>query len=245
MENILSAPLCREVNIATQPVFVSCNHEARAILAAASQSIIRTKGEYFFRENDLVRGLFCLTSGLVKIMRYHGEHAHIVGFLKPGDILGIDCVMMQSPAHSSSASAMTDTGGYFIAREDFLKAVAADPMMNIRLMKSVCEQIERLEEHFSDIKNKSLPLRLAEILLMITGETHQKFPIVLDLKADELANYIHSSALLVKKTLQDFERKRILSLSENAIIINDPELLKKAFQYESGKNSLKEVRKAG
>ena len=191
----------------------------------AAECMVHNEGDYF-EENDPVFGIYCLTSGIIKLTRRSGRHDHIVGFLKAGEILGIDSVMMQSAHHSTTATAMTLTRGYFISREIFLKATAADPMLNIRLMQCVCEQINRLEQHLTGMANRPLPQRLAQILLMLLGDTPIETPLELKFKDAELANYARTSGPLIKKILQDFSRKDIISLRGNIISMSNPDLLK-------------------
>lgn len=186
----------------------------------------RHEGDYFFKESDTVLGIYCITSGIIKLTRRSGVHDHIVGFLKGGDILGIDAVMMQSAHHTVSAMAMNSTRGYFINRDNFLKATTADPMLNIRLMQSVCEQINRLEEHITVMANKPLPQRLAQIFLMLLGDTPKETPLEVSFQDTELANYARSSGPMIKKILQDFSRKDIISLHGNIIRMTNPELLR-------------------
>jgi len=226
MKNTSHIPFCHEVNLTAHPVFTGCNDEARRLLMASSACMERHEGDYFFKENDSVLGIYCITSGIIKLTRRSGKHDHIVGFLKAGDILGIDAVMMQSAHHTASAMAMTLTRGYFINRDNFLKATAADPILNIRLMQSVCEQINRLEEHITVMANKPLPQRLAQIFLMLLGDAPKESPLEISFKDAELANYARSSSPLIKKILQDFSRKDIISLRGNIIRMSNPELLK-------------------
>jgi hypothetical protein len=74
--------------------------------------------------------------------------------------------------------------------------------------------------------NKPLPQRLAQIFLMLLGDSPKESPLEISFKDAELANYARSSSPLIKKILQDFSRKDIISLRGNIISMNNPELLK-------------------
>ena len=221
-----------------QPVCSSCNVFPSTIFRDGSpkelqksfncKSFIRfRRNETLFHENEPANGVFCIYSGMLKVVKKdHRSMEHIIRLGKPGDVLGIDSVMTHFK-YSNTVVAVDTVEACFVPKDCFMKFIQAHPAFFVDTMKLLCSQLDRMEDKISDLMGKSMKERLADMLLMLKANygVANDHTLNMTLSMDELASFLGTTKSSVYSLLSDFKRARVIDIQDNRIqVLSEKEL---------------------
>ena len=121
---------------------------------------------------------------------------------------------------------MTECGIGTIGRDDLRHALNAYPAAALRFMNIMSRRLRALERKLADIAFKSVPQRLATVLLNL-ADTHEAYarpaspPAVVRYTHQQLAEMIGSYRETVTKAIGEFREAGLIRVEEDAIYLTD------------------------
>jgi len=177
-------------------------------------------GKIFYMPEDSGEVLFLLKKGRVQLYRIapNGKKL-VVATLGPGSIFG-EMSMVGQGMHNTFAEAIDECILCVMSRSDVERLVREKPDVAFRFVEAMGERLSQLETRLEDIAFKSIPARLASLLLQIdeeqggshvvTGYTHQDF-------SEMLGTYRET----VTQTLNDFKAEGTIEIGRKKVTLLD------------------------
>ncbi len=192
-------------------------------LAAMDQQITMSTcrpGKIFYMPEDSGEVLFLLKKGRVQLYRLapNGKKL-VVATLGPGSIFGEMSIVGQG-MHNTFAEAVDECVLCVMSRSDVERLVREKPDVAFRFVEAMGERLSQLETRLEDIAFKSIPARLAGLLLqlaeeqggsgVVTGYTHQDF-------GELLGTYRET----VTQTLSEFKADGLIEIGRKKVTLLD------------------------
>ena len=180
-------------------------------------------GYMFFSPNDYGEHLFLLQSGRVRLYKLSIEgRALTLNVLEPPEVFG-EMSVIDPWLHDSFAEAMIHCTVGMLHRSDLRRAMEAHPQITLRLMELMGRRLLSMESKLSDIAFKSVPQRLATVLLSLVSPSTpaSDAPIVVRYTHQQLAEMIGSYRETVTKAIGDFRSSGMIRVEEEAIYLMD------------------------
>jgi CRP-like cAMP-binding protein len=181
-------------------------------------------GRVFYGPDEAGEVLFLLKKGRVQLYRLSPEGKKlVVSVLEPGAIFG-EMSLIGQGMHNTFAEAIDNCTLCVMSRMDVEQLLTNKPKVGIRFMEVMARRLQEAETKLEDMAFKSIPARLATLLIKLSdspstngsidGYTHQ-----------DLAEMIGTYRETTTQTLNDFknqgwitiERKRIEILNHDAL----------------------------
>ncbi|MBI3075740.1 MAG: Crp/Fnr family transcriptional regulator [Deltaproteobacteria bacterium] len=197
---------------------------------AREETIPRNKVIYFPDEPS--NEIFLLKEGRVKLYRLSEDGREVtLAILKPGEVFGELALADEGP-RQSAAEALDDVYLCAIKKEDFERILRHHPDLALRISKLMGFRLRSIESRVEELVFRSVPARLARLLLRLAEEFGQLTPegtaVGISLSHRELAALIGSTRETTTLVLNDFRRRGIIVVQGRRIVIRDPEALTKA-----------------
>jgi len=176
------------------------------------------RGKIFYQPQDTSEVLFILKKGRVQLYRLSPEGKKlIVGTIGPGTIFGEMAIIGQG-MHNAFAEAVDDCLLCVMSRHDVERLILGKPSVALRIMELMADRLNRAEAQLEDMAFKSIPTRLAALLLRlreeqgdnIYGYTHQ-----------DLAEAVGTYRETATQTLNEFKGQNLIEIGRKRINILD------------------------
>jgi CRP/FNR family transcriptional regulator, cyclic AMP receptor protein len=127
--------------------------------------------------------------------------------------------------HDSFAETMVESRVGTLGRDALRDLLSANPALALRLMAVLSRRLRAMERKLADIAFKSVPQRLAGVLLSLVadgGDTaDDTVPAVLRYTHQQLAEMIGSYRETVTKAIGEFREAGLIRVEEDAIYLTD------------------------
>lgn len=187
------------------------------------------RGEVLYREGSRISGFYCLHTGIIKVFKtgFDGKE-QIIRFAKPGDIIAYRSVLSNEVA-CTSAKVIEDSKVCFIPSEILISLVKSNSNYAFEILKLACHELGEANSFITDIAQKTVRERLAEILLLLVndfGLDDQNF-LQISLTREELANIVGTATESVIRLLSEFKSDKLVELNGRKIRILNKKGLEK------------------
>ncbi len=103
-------------------------------------------GEILYEENELIKGVFCIKSGQVAIMKKDLlDNNRAIGIIRPGEIPGASSLLRPAQRYTTSAQAIQPVEACFIRKTDMLLLINYNPKIAINFLKMLAEKLSDQE----------------------------------------------------------------------------------------------------
>ncbi len=176
------------------------------------------KGKIFYQPEDTSEALFILKKGRVQLYRLSPEGKKlIVATIGAGTIFGEMAIIGQG-MQNTFAEASEDCLLCVMSRYDVERLILGKPAVALRIMGLMADRLSKAESQLEDMAFKSIPARLALLLLRlrndhgdsIRGYTHQ-----------DLAEAIGTYRETATQTLNEFKANHFIEIGRKRIDILD------------------------
>ncbi len=176
------------------------------------------RGKIFYRPEDTSEVLFILKKGKVQLYRISPEGKKlIVSTIGSGTIFGEMAIIGQK-MHNTFAEAVEDCVLCVMSRHDVEQLILGKPPVALRIMDLMANRLSEAEIRLEDMAFKSIPARLASLLLRlreeqgdeIYGYTHQDF-------AEAVGTYRETTTQI----LNEFKTNNLIGIGRKRINILD------------------------
>jgi CRP-like cAMP-binding protein len=210
------------------------NCEIENFEASKSCSVFK-KGQIILHEGNRTQGVYCIHKGKVKISRMGPEGKdQIIRFAKDGDLLGYRS-LLSGESLSASMVALEDTQVCFMPKNLMFEFIETNPRFSLDLMKLACHDLGEAGRLITNMAQKNVRERLAEILLMlknIFGEDEEGY-LNVSLTREEYANMVGTATETVIRLLSDFKSNDIIDAKGRKMrILKHLELVKIGNVYD-------------
>jgi len=219
---------CDSCTIRTHPLF-------RHLVEQELQEIMLNKitetykrGSIVYQEGNRMKGFCCVQSGIIKIYQtgFDGKE-QIIRFAKPGDIIGYRSVVSNEPA-CTTTEVVEEAVLCHIPTEILLNLVKTNGNFAVELMKLTCKELGEANAYITDIAQKTVKERLAEILIHLDDEFGEDSQGVLkiSLTREELSNIVGTATESIIRLLSEFKSHAYIEINGRKIKILDKPGLK-------------------
>ncbi len=219
---------CDSCTIRTHPLFRHLNEEELQDISFNKVTEIHKRGSIIYQEGNRMKGFYCVQSGIVKIYKtgFDGKE-QIVRFAKPGDLIGYRSVVSNEPACTTSR-VIEESILCHIPTQILLHLVKTNGNFAVELMKLTCKELGEANSYLTDIAQKTVKERLAEILIHLVSEFGQDADgiLMISLTREELSNIVGTATESIIRLLSEFKNDGFIELNGRKIKILDKPGLK-------------------
>ena len=225
----IHVPLCDRCALESGSIFKYLTAEEVDTLNFEKDFRQYKRGSLLYQEGNRISGFFCVNSGIIKVFKtgFDGKE-QIIRFAKAGDIIAYRSVLSNELA-CTSAKVIEDCQVCFIPSEILISFIKTNPAYALELLKLACHELGEANSFITDIAQKTVRERLAEILLFLVkdfGLDDEKY-LNISLTREELANIVGTATESVIRLLSEFKSDNLVELSGRKIKVIDTAGLEK------------------
>jgi CRP-like cAMP-binding protein len=225
----IQVPLCDKCSLESGSIFKYLTAEEVDTLNFEKDFRQYKRGTLLYQEGNRISGFFCINSGIIKVFKtgFDGKE-QIIRFAKKGDIIAYRSVLSNELA-CTSAKVIEDCQVCFIPSEILISFIKTNSAYALELLKLACHELGEANSFITDIAQKTVRERLAEVLLFLVddfGLDEEKF-LNISLTREELANLVGTATESVIRLLSEFKSDQLVELSGRKIKITDRSGLEK------------------
>ena len=228
MRNVARPQKC-ETCLKANSIFKHLNQKELELLNSVKGINSYKKGNIIYHEGNRINGFYCVNKGIVKIFKtgFDGKE-QIIRFAKPGHIIGYRSILSAESA-CTSAKVMEDSQLCFIPGETLVDLVKSNGEFSIALMRLTCSELGEANSFITDIAQKTVRERLAEVILSIQDDfgTDEKGFLGISLTREELSNMIGTATESVIRLLSEFKNDKLVEIQGRKIKVIDQTALQK------------------
>jgi len=222
-------PLCNECSFESGSLFKYLTADEVDTLNFEKDFRQYRRGDILYQEGNRISGFFCINSGIIKVYKtgFDGKE-QIIRFAKKGDFIAYRSVLSNELA-CTSAKVIEDSQVCFIPSDILIKFIKSNSTYALELLKLACHELGEANSFITDIAQKTVRERLAEILLYLVNEfglDNQLF-LNISLTREELANIVGTATESVIRLLSEFKHDNLIELNGRKIKILDTKRLEK------------------
>jgi CRP-like cAMP-binding protein len=184
------------------------------------------KGDNIFREGTLATNITYLKSGLVKIHMKGPSRDKILRIMKAPTYLGLPTTFGEKINHYS-ATALTESQICFISLDTFREFIFKNGGFAYEIILELCQNELKDYQRYTNMSQKQLPGRLADILLCMSHELFNSNIFELPINYNELSDFISTSRESVSRLLSEFSKEGIISINKKELTILKKDILEK------------------
>lgn len=225
----IHVPLCNKCSLDTGSLFKYLTPEEVDLLNFEKDFRQYKRGDILYQEGNRISGFFCINNGIIKVFKtgFDGKE-QIIRFARKGDIIAYRSVLSNEPA-CTSAKVIEDCNVCFIPSEILVSFIKTNPAYALELLKLACHELGEANSFITDIAQKTVRERLAEILLFLVadfGLDDEQF-LNISLTREELANIVGTATESVIRLLSEFKSDKLVELNGRRIKILNTKGLEK------------------
>jgi CRP-like cAMP-binding protein len=177
------------------------------------------KNEVIFTQGKRISGCYIILSGIVKQFKTGTEgRDYIFRLAKPYEILGFRSVLSEEPACNTSTPVEECTVCH-IPKDCLHHLVKTNGEFALDLLQIACRELEESHLLITDIAQKSVKERLAELLLTLRNKfgVDKNNHLNIALSREELANVVGTATESVIRLLSEFKNERYIDIQGKKI----------------------------
>jgi len=225
----IPVPFCDKCALDTGAIFRYLTRDEVDMINFEKEFRLFRRGDVLYNEGSRISGFYCIHSGIIKVFKtgLDGKE-QIIRFAKPGDIIAYRSVLSNEVA-CTSAKVIEDSQVCFIPAEILISLVKSNSTYALELLKLACHELGEANSFITDIAQKTVRERLAEILLLLVhdfGLDEQNY-LQISLTREELANIVGTATESVIRLLSEFKSDKLVELTGRKIRVLDKKGLEK------------------
>jgi len=177
------------------------------------------KGSVIYREGSRLTGFYCITRGILKIYKtgIDGKE-QIIRFVKAGDIIAFRSLLSQELA-CTTAKVIDDAVLCQIPYNTLLFLLQNNWRFSHWMIQILCRELREANDYITDIAQKTVRERLAEVLLLLKDsfDVDDTNTLQIALTREELANMVGTATESVIRLLSEFKQDGLIDLKGRKI----------------------------
>ncbi len=228
-KNTLSVPSCDDCIINSISVFNKLTIDELNLLNYEKICQIFKKGTIIYNEGSRISGCYCIHEGIIKLFKIGSEgREHIIRFAKKGDIIGYRSLISNDFA-CHTAKVLEDAKVCFIPGEILFKLLENNSKFALEMLKLSCSELGEANAFITDIAQKTVRERLAEVLIILKDSfgLDEENHLQIVLTREELGNIIGTATESVIRLLGEFKDHGLIEINGRKIKILDAKALQR------------------
>jgi CRP/FNR family transcriptional regulator, polysaccharide utilization system transcription regulator len=177
------------------------------------------KGSIIYREDSHLTGFYCVNKGILKIFKtgIDGKE-QIIRFAKKGDIIAYRSLLSQELA-CTTAKVIEEAVLSHIPYQTLLFLIQSNWKFSLHMLQIVCKELREANNYITDIAQKTVRERLAEVLLLLKDDfdLDNAKTLQISLTREELANMVGTATESVIRLLSEFKQDQLIDLQGRKI----------------------------
>lgn len=225
----IQLPLCDKCSLESSSIFKYLTPDEVTSINYEKDFRQYKRGDILYQEGNRISGFYCVNSGIIKVFKtgFDGKE-QIIRFAKKGDIIAYRSVLSNELA-CTSAKVIEECNVCFIPSEILISFIKTNSSFALELLKLACHELGEANSFITDIAQKTVRERLAEVLLFLVndfGLDNQQF-LNISLTREELANIVGTATESVIRLLSEFKSDKLVELNGRRIKILNAKGLEK------------------
>lgn len=187
------------------------------------------KGEHIFEEGDVVKGVYFVYQGNVKVHKKWGaEKELIVRFANDGSILGHRGLNTLHQNYPISATALENCVICYVSMEFFNSTLKVNPDFTYKLLMFFADELQESERKMRDIAHMSVKGRLSKALMSFKNKfgTHSDGALKVELSKQDISSYVGATYETLFRIINELIEDHSIAVSKRIItILNEDNLL--------------------
>ncbi len=181
------------------------------------------KGSIIYKEGSRLTGFYCIIKGIVKVYKtgIDGKE-QIIRFSRKGDIIAYRSLLSQETACTTS-EIIEDAILCHVPYKTLLNLIEKNSSFSLTMLRIICAELKEANEYITDIAQKTVRERLAEVLLLLKEnfDLDADKTLQISLTREELANTVGTATESIIRLLSEFRHDNLIELQGRKIkIIN-------------------------
>ncbi len=219
MRNMLKRPTDDDTDLSGFLLFKKLTDEELNRLNFEKSCSVYRKGTIVYREGSRLTGFFCVTRGIVKIFKtgIDGKE-QIIRFAKRGEIIAYRSLLSQELA-CTTAKVIEEAVLCHVPYQTLLFLIQNNWQFSHHMLQIVCRELREANDFITDIAQKSVRERLAEVLLLLreSFDLDNQNTLQISLTREELANMVGTATESVIRLLSEFRQDNLIELQGRKI----------------------------
>lgn len=219
---------CLNCDTRDHSVFCELDPDEVTALNFSKKKLSFKRGQKIFEEGAYPHGLYCVTSGKIKLSQIGSDgKEQIIHLVKNGDVIGYNAVLTNDK-FSCTATALEESTVCFIPAGVFTKMVEKNARLTFRILRLFSNDLKSAEKTVTHIAQKKVKERLAEGILLLKenyGFENDGSTINITITREELANIVGTARESVIRLLAELDRDQVIALNGKRIKILNPRKL--------------------
>jgi len=216
-------PRCQKCSFESGSIFKHLTPEEQDAMNLEKDFRMYSRGDILYQEGNRISGFFCINSGIIKVFKtgFDGKE-QIIRFAKKGDIIAYRSVLSNELA-CTSAKVIEDCQVCFLPSEILVSFIKTNPTYALELVRLACHELGEANSFITDIAQKTVRERLAEVLLFLVndfGLDNEQY-LNISLTREELANIVGTATESVIRLLSEFKQDGLIELKGRRVKFND------------------------
>lgn len=181
--------------------------------------------EILYQTGDPAHELYLLEAGRVRLFNHSSKGRSLtLSIVEPGSLFG-EVALFPHRRQLSMAQAISDGELYAISHQQLDALLAAHPALVLQIMENLGRRLQAAEQRLGDLVFKSVPDRLAALLLDLAGPVDRQRPGPARLPHAythaQLADMISTHRETVTKALNRFQDEHLVVFDRRGIVLLD------------------------
>lgn len=200
-------------------------------LAEGRDAVGYPRGHFIYSPDRPAEELHLLTAGQVALHLMSDEsRALTLRVIEPGQLFG-QIALGGDGAYDTFAEALTPVSAYAIPRDEALAQIERDPALGLALLEDLSRHHQAISHVFDEVAFKSVPARLATLLLDMAQSQGSAQPSRLPRRSHrQFAERINAYRETVTKVINQFRAARLLEIDRSFITLLNPRGLEELAQ---------------
>jgi len=219
MRSANKKPTDEETDLSGFQLFKKLTDQEFAQLNFDKTCSLYKKGSIIYREGSRLTGFYCITRGIVKIFKtgIDGKE-QIIRFAKKGEIIAYRSLLSQELA-CTTAKIIDEAVLCHIPYQTLLFLIQNNWQFSLHMLQIVCRELREANDYITDIAQKTVRERLAEVLLLLKDnfDLDNTNTLQISLTREELANMVGTATESVIRLLSEFKQDKLIDLQGRRI----------------------------
>lgn len=227
MRSSINRPTEEECELSGFQLFKKLTEQEFAQLNYDKTCSLYKKGSIIYREGSRLTGFYCVTRGIVKIFKtgIDGKE-QIIRFAKRGEIIAYRSLLSEESA-CTTAKVIEEAVLCHIPYQTLQFLIQANWQFSHHMLQIVCKELREANDFITDIAQKTVRERLAEVLLLLKDSFNldNTNTLQISLTREELANIVGTATESVIRLLSEFKQDKLIELQGRKIKLLDVKAL--------------------
>jgi CRP/FNR family transcriptional regulator, cyclic AMP receptor protein len=215
-------------SLARCALFAGLSPEILRALEESSRVRHFPKGQIVCSEGDPGDSLIVLEEGQAKVCRFTFEGQEIVLSLVNAPVAFGELSLIDGAPRSATIVATTPVAVRLIERTKFNDLLEREPELARGLLHALARMVRATNERLVDLQTLDVPGRVAKWLLALSTlqSPIEGVAIPFTISQSDLAAELGATRVSVNRALKTFERRGIIKLERDRIVLRDPDSLR-------------------